>query len=444
MLNYIWLGLILAAVMIGGFNGRIKEMVSGTAESAAGAVGLAFGLIGIMALWLGLMRLAEKAGLIQAIARFLRPALRWLFPDIPPDHPAMGSMLMNIAANMLGLNNAATPLGLRAMRDLESMNRTPGTASNAMCTFLALNTSSVQLIPITAVGILAAAKSTNPSAIIGTAFIATLCAATTAIIAVKTLEKLPAFRAPALVEDAPSTALAAVPPGQVDPAPIAAPPSMAPWGPLALGLFVACFVWFFLSLVNPGSFGAAPPPGAVTGGLLVRMVNAVSLLAIPFLLGFFPLYAALHRVPVYEEFVEGAKEGFNVALRIIPFLVAMLVALGVFRNAGAVDLLTRLLRPALDLVQFPPEIVPLALMRPLSGSASLGFFSELVREHGPDSLLARTAGTLYGSTETTFYVVAVYFGSVSVKRTRHAIPAGLMADAAGAIAAVAVCRMAFG
>lgn len=446
MLNYIWLGLILAAVLVGGFNGRLKEMVSGTADSAGGAVTLALGLIGIMALWLGLMRLAEKAGLIQTLARFLRPVLRWLFPGVPVEHPAMGSMLMNIAANMLGLNNAATPLGLRAMRDLESMNRTPGTATNAMCTFLALNTSSVQLIPITAVGILAAARSTNPSAIIGTAFFATLCAATTAIVAVKTLEKLPVFRAPPPVENAPTPAQAqsAAPVAAVEAMPATAPPPMVRWGPLILGLFVACFGWFFLALVNQSWFGPAPAPVEIAGGLLVRVVNALSLLAIPFLLGFFPLYAALHRVPVYEEFVEGAKEGFNVALRIIPFLVAMLVAIGVFRNAGVIDLLTRALQPVLDLVQFPAEILPLALMRPLSGSASLGFFSELVRAHGPDSLIARTAGTLYGSTETTFYVVAVYFGSVNVKRTRHAIPAGLLADAAGAIAAVVICRMAFG
>ncbi|MHC1764737.1 MAG: nucleoside recognition domain-containing protein [Verrucomicrobiia bacterium] len=448
MLNYIWLGLILVAVLVGGFNGRLKEMVSGTADSAGGAVTLAIGLIGIMALWLGLMRLAEKAGLIQTLARFLRPVLRWLFPGVPADHPAMGSMLMNIAANMLGLNNAATPLGLRAMRDLETMNRTPGTATNAMCTFLALNTSSVQLIPITAVGILAAAKSTNPSAIIGTAFFATLCAATTAIVAVKTLEKLPVFRAPIPPDDA--SAAAPAPPQSAAAAassePVAnpLPPPMVAWGPVVLAGFVACFVWFFLMLVNQSWFGPQPAPVEVSGGLLVRIVNALSLLAIPFLLGFFPLYAALHRVPVYEEFVEGAKEGFNVALRIIPFLVAMLVAIGVFRNAGVIDLLTRLLQPALDLVQFPPEILPLALMRPLSGSASLGFFSELVREHGADSLIARTAGTLYGSTETTFYVVAVYFGSVNVKRTRHAIPAGLLADAAGAVAAVVICRMAFG
>src|SRR2546425_2339764 len=183
MLNYIWLVLILLAVLVGGFSGRIKEMTDGAVQGAESAVTLSIGLIGIMALWLGMMRLAEKAGLVQALARMLRPVLRRLFPDVPVDHAAMGSMVMNIAANMLGLNNAATPLGLRAMKDLETLNRFRGTATNAMCTFLAINTSSVQLIPITAVAVLAAAGSTNPSAIIGTAFLATICSTAARIVA---------------------------------------------------------------------------------------------------------------------------------------------------------------------------------------------------------------------------------------------------------------------
>jgi spore maturation protein SpmA len=445
MLNYIWLGLILVALIVGGASGQMKVMVEGVPKSAWTAVDLAIRLVGIMALWLGLMRLAEKAGLIQALAQRLLPVLKWLFPEVPSNHPAMGSIVMNIAANMLGLSNAATPLGLRAMRDLDSLNRTPGVATNAMCTFLALNTSAVQLIPMTAVGILAAAGSKNPTAIIGTAFCATLCAASAAVISVKFLEKLPAFRmAEPLPEElaTPAQGEAAAPSSAAVPA-LVAPAAMPVWGHPVLLLFVACFIWFLLTLAFPSMVGGRAD-AALTGSTLVRLVNAISLLAIPFLIGFFPLYAALRRVPVYEEFVEGAKEGFQVALRIIPFLVAMLVAIGLVRDAGVIQALTRGLRPVLDLLQFPAELVPLSLMRPLSGSASLAIMSELVSRHGPDSLIARSAATLYGSTETTFYVIAVYFGSVSVKRTRHAIPAGLIADATGAIAAVIICRLVFG
>jgi spore maturation protein SpmB len=314
-----------------------------------------------------------------------------------------------------------------------------------MCTFLAINTSSVQLIPMTVVGILAASGAKNPSAVIGTAFCATLCSAAAAIIAVKSLEKFPAFRTGFEGSAAPNEDLStqeAVTTSKSSMLETTAPGALGLGGSIALLLYLACFGWFLVMLAFPNGTGTGQAVAGSQSGI-VRVVNAISLVAIPFLLGFFPLYAALRRIAVYEEFVEGAKEGFQVAIRIIPFLVAMLVALGVFRSAGAVDLLTRILRPALDVVHFPPELVPISLMRPLSGSASLGFFSELVKQYGPDSLLARTAGTLYGSTETTFYVIAVYFGSVSVKRTRHAIPAGLIADAVGAISAVVICRLAF-
>ena len=194
MLNYIWLALVVLAVAIGGWNDRLNEVTAGAFDGAKTAVTIALGLIGVMALWLGVMRLAERAGLVQRIARGLRPIMRRLFPDVPPEHPAMGSMLMNMAANMLGLGNAATPLGLRAMRDLETLNPRPGVASNAMCTFLAINTASVQLIPATAIALLAAAGSMRPTAIVGTALLATLCAATVAITSAKILEKLPFFR----------------------------------------------------------------------------------------------------------------------------------------------------------------------------------------------------------------------------------------------------------
>jgi spore maturation protein SpmA len=195
MLNYLWLGLMVCAVLIGGWNGRLKEVTDQALEMAnTSVVGIAFALIGIMALWLGIMRLAERAGLVALLARALRPLMRKIFPEVPPEHPAMGSMLMNIAANLLGLGNAAKPLGLRAMRDLESLNPRPGTATNAMCTFLAINTSGIQLIPVTAIAILAANQSTNPTAIVGTSIICTACAAVSGVLMAKFLSRLPMFR----------------------------------------------------------------------------------------------------------------------------------------------------------------------------------------------------------------------------------------------------------
>lgn len=439
MLNYIWLTLVMLAVAIGGWNNRLKEVTDGAFDGAKTAVTIALGLIGIMAMWLGLMRLAERAGLIQRIARALRPVMRRLFPDVPAEHPAMGSMLMNMAANMLGLGNAATPLGLRAMRDLESLNPHPGIATNAMCTFLAVNTSSVQLIPTTAIAILAAAGSTRPTAIVGTALLATLCAAVTAIVTVKLLEKLPFFRAPASSGKTEAAArMETLPAEQIlAPIPLKQPPL---WASALLLVLLIFFVALFLRMVFPAWFNL---PDDNAASIFVRSVNALSILAVPFLLSFFPLYAFARGLKVYEEFVEGAKEGFAVILKIIPFLVAMLVAINMFKGAGGIDLLTQALRPILAPLQFPPDLLPLALMRPLSGGATLAILTDVIKRLGPENLVSLMAATVYGSTETTFYVAAVYFGSVGVKQTRHAIPAGLMGDLAGVVASVIICRAVF-
>jgi spore maturation protein SpmA len=446
VLNYIWLALVLLAVAIGGWNDRLKDVTDGAFDGAKTAVTIALGLIGIMALWLGVMRLAERAGLVQRIARGLRPVMRRLFPEVPVEHPAMGSMLMNMAANMLGLGNAATPLGLRAMRDLEKLNPHPGTATNAMCTFLAINTSSVQLIPTTAIAILVAAGSHRPTAIVGTALLATLCAATVAIVSVKLLEKLPWFRvkqetvAPVENASSPVDSTTIVPTSDEvsllettsGPLPI--------WRSIILVVLVVFFAVLFAKMVFPQLFNLSPDASAVTQNVFVRSVNALSILAIPFLLSFFPIYASLRGVKVYDEFVEGAKEGFGVILKIIPFLVTMLVAINMFKGAGGIDLLTRVLTPVLGPLQFPPDLLPIALMRPFSGGATLALFTDVVHRLGPDNIISLMAATIYGSTETTFYVAAVYFGSVGVKQTRHAIPAGLLADLTGVIASVIICR----
>lgn len=429
MLNYPWLGLLLTAVLVGGFTGRLPQATDAGIKAAETAVTLSLGLVGVMTLWLGLMRLAERSGLVSVLARALKPVLRRLFPDVPPDHPAMGSMVLNIAANMLGLNNAATPLGLRAMRDLETLNPRPGTATNAMCTFLAINTGSVQLLPVSAIALFASAGARHPTAIVGTTLLATLVSSAAGLIAVKLLERLRVFHLPP----------APLPAAPVVPAEASENPSQRPPLSLArrliLALFFVCFAVMAVIQANQPSTTEAVAAGW-------RWVHVISVLAIPFLVAFFPLYAALNRLPVYEEFIEGAKEGFPVALKIIPFLVGMLVAIGFLRGAGVIEVLTRWTAPALALLGIPSELLPLALLRPLTGSGSLAALGDLIQQQGPDSLVARMGGTLFGSTETTFYVIAVYFGSVGIQRVRHALWAGLIADAAGILAAVHICRWA--
>jgi spore maturation protein SpmA len=446
MLNYIWLGLILLAVVIGGCTDHLKDVADKSFEMAEYAVmKIALPLVGIMALWLGMMRLADRAGLVALFARALRPILRWLFPEVPSDHAAMGSMVLNIAAGILGLGNAATPLGLRAMKDLESLNPHPGTATNAMCTFLAINTSSIQLIPATAIAIMAANSSSNPTAIVGTSIIATTCAAISGVTAAKLLQHLPIFRPkPGVQELSAEKVTGASDPDSNPPATVStAVPALPWWGVIVMLVFILFFIGLFIRLAFPAALGLSVPPD-LGGRTFVRVINAISRLSIPFLLSGFPLYAILCGVRIYEEFVEGAKEGFDVAIRIIPYLVAILVAIGMFRAAGGIDLLGRALNPLIEAVGFPPPLLPMVLMRPLSGSGTLGMFTELVKQFGPDTLISRTGGTIYGSTETTLYVLAVYFGSVGIKRTRYALLAGLTADLVGIIASVVVCRWVFG
>jgi spore maturation protein SpmA len=406
-----------------------------------------------MALWLGFLRLAELSGLVGLLAKGLRPVLRRLFPDIPPEHPAHGAILMNMAANMLGLGNAATPLGLRAMKLLETLNPTPGIASNAMCTFLAINTSSIQLIPATAVAILSTQGSLQPTAIIGTTLLATGTAFLAGMISVRFLQTLSVFRLPPAPTPPNPNAFSSPAP---DSPLLTEPPALSPKRKAMLWGFCLLLALPALFLVLPGPFQSAlhslslppfplpPLPDALASQTgLPRALGVLSLFAIPCTLAFFALYAALRGVRVYEEFVIGAKDGWEVAQRIVPPLVAILVGVKMFREAGGIQILSRLLSPILSPLGVPTELLPLILVRPLSGGATTGLFTELVTQFGPDSLLARTAATIFGSTETTFYVLAVYFGSVGIRRGRHALAAGLIADATGAAASIALCRWMF-
>jgi len=457
VLNPIWLWLVLLSVFIGGFSGNLNAVTGGAAESAKDAVmGIALPLAGWFALWLGMMRLAELAGLVGVLARALRPVMRWLFPDVPADHPALGTMAMNMAANMLGLGNAATPLGLKAMKYLEQLNPRPGIASNAMCTFLATNTASIQLIPATAIGILAINGSKNPAAIVASALLATLCAFTAGITSVKLLEKLPRYQLPPVEPSATAAETVEAAPAEPERMPLTSDGKylLALYG---IGMLLLYFVLAFpdqanavLAALRPLApkewlnFTYAPLPESLARlKLWTRLLSVAGMMALPFAFTFFPLYAWLRGVKVYEEFVEGAKEGFQVATRIIPFLVAILVAVGMFRKAGGIALVSKVLGPALGWIGFPVDLLPLVLVRPLSGGATTGVFTEIVKTFGPDSMNSLMAGTIFGSTETTFYVIAVYFGSVSIRRTRHAVPAGLMADLVGVIASIVICRLMF-
>lgn len=397
----------------------MKKVTNDAINIAKTAVEIALGLIGIMALWLGVMKVAEEAGLIKIIARVLRPITQRLFPEVPPDHPAIGSMVMNISANMLGLGNAATPFGLKAMEELDKLNPNRGTATNSMVTFLAINTAGMTFIPATAIAVRAAAGSADPTIIIATSLFGSTCATITGITAAKVLEKFPIQKN-------------------------------------AFGNWLKSNVKFFITIISLiaiialtfttgfsktiGSFLSFIPPT-----FFKDLITIVSTLAIPFLIFVFIGYGFIKKVKVYEQFVEGAKEGFNIAVRIIPYLVAMLVAIAIFRAGGAMDnWLIPVLRIFTDPIGMPAEALPMALMRPLSGSGSLGVMAEIMSVHGPDSFIGILVSTFFGSSETTFYVLAVYFGAVNIKNSRHALPAGLLADVAGMLGALFIVKMLFG
>jgi len=396
---------------------KMKDVTSAVLEYAGTAVTIALGLIGIMALWLGVMKVAEEAGLIKIIAMSLKPFTKRLFPEIPSDHPAMSSMIMNISANMLGLGNAATPFGLKAMEEMEKINPNKGTASNSMVTFLAINTAGLTLIPATAIAVRAASGSSNPAIIIGTTIFGALCATVAGVSAAKIIEKF-------YLESW----------------------SFFDWFKKNLKI-IGLSIIIILAAVLFFITGVASEVGGLLSFISAEgfksVIEVVSKLAIPLLIIVFIGYGAIKKVKVYESFVEGAKEGFNIAVKIIPYLVAMLIAIGIFRSGGAMDWLIFILKPITSLIGMPAEALPMALMRPLSGSGSLGIMSENLAVYGPDSFIGILVSTFYGSTETTFYVLALYFGAVNIKNTRHALPVGLIADVAGILGALFIVKLLF-
>ncbi|MAZ44581.1 MAG: spore maturation protein [Legionellales bacterium] len=372
-----------------------SAMISGAQD----AVSLAIGLVGVMSLFLGLVKIAEAGGLMKIIAKALRPLLIRLFPDVPPDHPAMGSMIMNLSANALGLANAATPFGIKAMQDLDKLNSEKGTATNAMILFLAINTSSVTLLPTGVIALRAAAGSLDPAAILPTTLFASTLSTAVAIVSAKLLS--PMFRGPK-----PLSSLNFESANQ----------DSYPLWISALSLLT------LFSLI----------PIAIVYG------SAFSPWILPSLMLFFLLFGVIKGVSVYETFIEGAKDGFNVALKIIPYLVAILTSVSMLRASGALEAFVSFIGQWTGAWGLPAEALPMALLRPLSGSGAYGILAATINDPsiGPDSYVGLLVSTIQGSTETTFYVLAVYFGAVQIKRIRHAIPCALAADTAGVIGAV--------
>ena len=432
-MSAIFFGIIIIAFVVAAFRqvtwvspeaspqleGPMQDLAVAMIDAATGSVTLALGLVGVMALFLGLMKVAEEGGLLLIIARTVRPLMVRLFPEVPFDHPAMGSMILNMAANALGLGNAATPFGIRAMQQLDTLNKAPGTASNAMVLFLAINTSSVTLLPTGVIALRAAAGSTDPAGILPTTLFATICSTTVAIIMAKICQRywLVNSDKTASKRDSPPELSSNL---QMD-------VNVAEGYPTWVSITVLAGIVAIIPLTI--LFGRAIAPWIIPG-LMVGLLG----------------FGVLRRINIYEAFVEGAKDGFEVALRIIPYLVAILVAVAMFRASGAMNMLIEPLGAVTSLVGLPAEALPMALLRPLSGSGAYGILASTIQNPaiGPDSYIGYLVSTFQGSTETTFYVLAVYFGAVGIRRVRHAIVAAICADVAGIAAAVFIVSLLYG
>jgi|TARA_Y100000589_G_scaffold83270_2_gene77232 spore maturation protein SpmA len=401
LLNYLWGGFFLVGFAVamlrflGGDDAVFQAVVQSTFDMAKLSVEIAIGLIGLLALWSGLFRIAEQAGLISVLSRLLAPLFSRIMPEVPHGHVAQGAVTMNLAANMLGLDNAATPLGLKAMQALQSLNPVKHTASNAQILFLVLNTSSVTLLPVTIFMYRAQLGAADPTEVFIPILLATSLSTLTGLLAVMLIQKIP-FDVVVLAY------LGA--------------------GAVLMGGFV-----YWLGLLPAGELGTASQ--LLANGLLLAVI------------ALFIGYGLWRRVPVYEQFVEGAKEGFETAVKLIPYLVAMLVAIGVFRACGALEYLVALLAEGLEGLGMGSgfaEALPVALMKPFSGSGARALMLDVMNAHGVDSLAGRIAAVMQGSTETTFYVLTVYFGVVGITRIRYALWAGLLCDVVGMVAAIAL------
>ncbi len=439
MLNGLIVFAALASVFLAALTGQMQALTDAIVSSARGAVDLAIGLIGLMAFFLGLMRVIEDAGALRHLARLVGPVMQRLFPGVPVHSPAMSAMILNIAANMLGLANAATPFGIKAMEELDKLNGERGTATNAMVLFLAINTSALAILPSGVVSMRASVGSEDAVGIFFPTWFASGCATIVGVTAAVLLSRLAVYR-----RTEPAPAREASPP---DPAPAGAAAADAADGhdapealePLPGRRWIGRLFWFALGVLL-GRFvwqHRADPPfelfGAVTSAWMLPLVVSVLV-----------MYGWTRGVRVYDSLVTGARQGFDVAVRIIPYLVAILVVVGMFRASGGIDLITMLVSPLTALIGLPAEALPMAILRPLTGSGAYAVMAEIMTAEGPDSVVGYMVSTFQGSTETTFYTLAVYYGAVGIRRTRHTVPACLLADTAGIIGAVFIVNLMFG
>lgn len=406
-LNYIWIAFFFIAFIFGiisllmGDTTIFEKMVKATFESSETAFTTSLNLTGILALWLGIMKIGEQAGIVNVLARMLSPFLSKLFPDIPRNHPVMGSIFMNIASNMLGLDNAATPTGLKAMSQMQELNTKKDTATNPMIMFLVLNTSGLTIIPTAILGYRSMYGAAQPTDVFIPILLATTVATLVGILITVGWQRINIFQPTLLL------------------------------GLIGLMGFVGVVIWSF---------------GQMDKQTMATVTSVASNLILMTIIVLFIAAGLLKKINVYNAFIEGAKEGFHTAVRIIPYLVAILVAVGVFRASGGMELMMKGIRWFVETCGLDTRFVdalPTALMKPLSGSGARGLMIEAMKTYGADSFVGRLSCIFQGSTDTTFYILAVYFGSVSIKYTRHAVACGLLADLAGVIAAIAICYIFF-
>ena len=407
VLNYIWIAFFLIAFAFGivglimGDTTLFQKMVDATSDSAKTAFQVSLGLTGVLSLWLGIMKIGEKAGMVNMLARMLSPVFTKLFPDIPKNHPVMGSIFMNIASNMLGLDNAATPTGLKAMAQMQELNTKKDTATNPMIMFLVLNTSGLTIIPTSILAVRSACKAVQSTDVFVPILLATTIATLVGIIITSLWQRINIFQ------------------------PV---------------LFITIFG--LLGTVGFIIWGLMQMPQNTMNTVTSVVSNLILMSIIVSFIG----AGLFKKINVYDAFIEGAKEGFSTAVRIIPYLVAILVAVGVFRASGAMDICVDGIRWTLQQFNIDTTFVdalPTAMMKPLSGSGARGLMLETMHHYGADSFVGRLSCIFQGSTDTTFYILAVYFGSIGVRYTRHAVACGLLADLAGVLAAIGICYIFF-